>query len=122
MPRGNPNPSPSTRFKKGSCPNPGGKSKEQVAIERRNAQKAMEIREKLLNAMADKIDQFSDSEEQGERDKVLSFIEAAALKLIKDAEDRGLGSPVQDIKSSDGSMSPSGARRLSEFLDGKKPS
>mgnify|MGYP007103412854 CR=1 FL=1 len=33
MPKGNPNPSPETRFKKGSTPNPGGKTKKKKALE-----------------------------------------------------------------------------------------
>lgn len=102
----NKNPSPATRFKKGSCPNPGGKSKEQVAIERRNAQKAMEIRGKILEVMAEKIDEFLGAEEASGKDKVLLFLEASALKMLKDAEDRGLGSPIQDVRSGDGSMTP----------------
>lgn len=108
MPKGNPNPNMSglKPFKKGSCPNPGGKTKEQVAIERRNAQKAMEIREKILGVMAEKIDEFLGAEEASEKAKVLSFLEASALKMLKDAEDRGLGAPIQDVRSGDGSMTP----------------
>lgn len=105
------NPNPNQRglikFKKGKSGNPGGKSKERVALERRNAQKAMELREKLLNAMARKIDEFEASDEVADKDKILAFIEASVLKLIKDSEDRGLGAPVQDHRSSDGSMTPS---------------
>ena len=107
------NPNPSTahlkKFPKGKSGNPGGKSKEQVAIERRNAQKAMEIREKLLSVMADTIDDFLKPDESGsmpEKGKVLAFVEASALKLLKDAEDRGLGAPIQDVRSGDGSMTP----------------
>ncbi len=95
----NGNPSPKTRFKKGKSGNPGGKTQEQVAIERRNADTAMRIRERLLKAAEAKLATLTD-------DSALEFVEAAMLKLLKDAEDRGLGSPVQDIKSSDGSMSP----------------
>lgn len=112
----NPNMSGLRPFKKGSCPNPGGKTKEQVAIERRNAQKAMEIREKILGVMADKIDEFLGSGEEAEKGKVLGFLEASTLKMLKDAEDRGLGAPVQDHKSSDGSMSPNaGAQTLAKL-------
>lgn len=101
MPKGNPNPkpSPATQFKKGQSGNPGGKSKEQVAIERRNADAAMRIRQRLLAATEAKLKGLTD-------DQALEFIENAMLKMLKDAEDRGLGAPVQDIKSSDGSMSP----------------
>lgn len=95
----NKNPSPRTRFKKGETGNPGGKTKEQVAIERRNAEAAMRVRERLLRAAEAKLAKLDD-------DAALEFIEAAMLKLLKDAEDRGLGAPVQDHRSGDGSMTP----------------
>lgn len=97
------NPKPNTSglkpFKKGQTGNPGGKTKEQVAIERRNAEAAMRVRERLLAAAEAKLAQLDD-------DAALEFIGIAMLKLLKDAEDRGLGAPVQDLKSSDGSMTP----------------
>ena len=96
----NKNPSPKTRFPKGKSGNPGGKTAEQVAIERRNAETAMRIREKLLAAAERKLAALGDD------DAALELIEAAMLKLIKDAEDRGLGAPVQPHTSPDGSMSP----------------
>ena len=34
------------------------------------------------------------------------FVDQAMLKLLKDSEDRGLGAPVQDVRSGDGSMTP----------------
>lgn len=99
MPKGNPNPSPATRFPKGKSANPGGKTAEQVAIERRNADAAMRIRERLLKAAEAKLADMGD-------DAALDFIEASMLKLLKDAEDRGLGAPVQPLTSPDGSMKP----------------
>jgi len=99
MPKGNPNPSPKTRFKKGESGNPGGKTAEQVAIERRNADRAMRIREKALIALENLLDGKEDSQVAG------MILDAQALRLLKDAEDRGLGAPVQDIKNSDGSLS-----------------
>jgi hypothetical protein len=99
MPKGNPNPSPKTRFKKGESGNPGGKTAEQISIERRNADAAMRIRERLLKAAESKLDGLSD-------DGALEMIEAAMLKLLKDAEDRGLGAPVQPHTSPDGSFAP----------------
>lgn len=100
MARRNPkDPPKETRFKKGQSGNPGGKTKEQVAIERRNAEAAMRVRERLLKAAEAKLAKLDD-------DSALEFIEAAMLKLLKDAEDRGLGAPVQDLRSGDGSMTP----------------
>lgn len=116
--QGNPNPSPATRFVKGQSANPGGKSSEQVSIERRNAAAALRIRERMLQAAEATLDNLDGDQIA----KALEMIEPAMLKLLKDAEDRGLGAPVQDHRSSDGSMSPTGAHKLSEFLDVAKPS
>lgn len=76
-------------FKKGQSGNPGGKSKERVAAERRNAEKAIELRWKLLAAM-DGMDV----------DAIMSSMTGAEiLKLLKDAEDRGLGAPKQAVEA-----------------------
>lgn len=87
----NKNPSPQTRFRKGKTGNPGGKTAEQVAIERRNAETAMRIREKLLAAAERRLEAL------GEGEAALELVEAAMLKLLKDAEDRGLGAPKQSV-------------------------
>lgn len=100
MPNPNPNMSGLKSWQKGSSGNPGGKTSEQKRIELRNAETAMRIREKLLAALEDKIETIDAC------DNVIEFIEGATLKLLKDAEDRGLGAPVQDVRSGDGSMSP----------------
>lgn len=107
MPKGNPNPSPETRIGKPRGPSPG-QTKEQVAISRRNAETAMRIREKLLAAAEKKLTVL------GESDAALEFIEAAMLKLLKDAEDRGLGTAVQslNVESPNGSMTPNGGTAL----------
>lgn len=100
MARRNPNDPPKeTRFKKGQSGNPGGKTKEQKRIEIENAERAMRIRAKLLAATEAKLAAISE-------DKALEFVEAAMLKLLKDAEDRGLGAPVQAHTSPDGTMKP----------------
>lgn len=85
----NPNPSPSTRFKPGQTPNPGGKSSEQKRIELENARLAMEARNKFLMALTSALD-APDVD-------ILELMDAQALKLLKDSEDRGLGAPVQDV-------------------------
>lgn len=95
----NKNPSPKTRFKPGQTGNPGGKSKEQATLERRNAEAAMRIRARLLSATEAKLNEMSS-------DEAMELVEAAMLKLLKDSEDRGLGAPVQQHTSPDGSMTP----------------
>jgi len=101
MAQGNKNPSPATRFKPGKSGNPGGKSAEMVSIERRNAEAAMRIRERMLRATEARLVEMSSED-------VMALIEPAMLKLLTDSETRGLGAPVQpvDHSSTDGSMTP----------------
>lgn len=100
MPRGNPNPSPATRFGAGNKANPAGKTGETRRLELQNAETAMAIRQRILSAAQAKLNELSS-------DEVLEqYVEAAMLKLLKDSEDRGLGAPVQSHVSPDGSMSP----------------
>ena len=99
-PRGNPNPSPATRFGAGNNANPAGKTSEQKRLEYENAQAAMRIRARALAAVEAKLNECSTD------DAIAMLVEAAMLKLLKDSEDRGLGAPVQDVRSGDGSMTP----------------
>lgn len=86
----NPNPNPSTRFKPGQCPNPGGKTSEQKRLELENAERAMRIRDRLLRSVEAKL-------AESDMDASIEFVEAAMLKLLKDSEDRGLGAPKQSV-------------------------
>ena len=99
--KGNPNPSPKTRFSPGISGNPGGKTGEAKRLEVMNAEAAMRIRERLLRATEARLVEMSSEE-------VMALIEPSMLKLITDSETRGLGSPMQsvDLSSTDGSMSP----------------
>jgi len=93
----NSNPSPATRFRNGEIHNPGGKSKERVAQERQNAIDAINIRARMLKAMGDRMNGMTD-------DQIVEAMDAAALKMLKDAEDRGLGAPVQPVISPNSSF------------------
>lgn len=97
----NPNPSPETRFKPGTSGNPGGKTSAQRDLEVRNAELATRISNKFLEELATAV-------EGGSGDEVLAHVRAEVLKLIKDSQDRGLGTPRQSIEhtSPDGSMTP----------------
>lgn len=86
----NPNPSPETRFKPGSTPNPLGKTSEQRKAEVRSAEIAAVLREKALSRMMEKID-------AGEMDP-LDAITSDFLRLFKDSEDRAHGTPAQSMK------------------------
>ncbi|UNY40264.1 terminase small subunit [Paracoccus phage vB_PmaP_KLEP18-1] len=100
MPRGNPNPSPDTRIGGPRGPQPG-KRAGQRSMEIANAEAATRIRTKLL-------EELELSLEGAEGARALAEIRADVLKLLKDSEDRGLGSARQaiDHTSSDGSMKP----------------
>ena len=90
--KGNPNPSPETRFKPGQSGNPGGKTPEQRRLEIENAEKASKIRGRLLDAVLEATDGGAIPEQ----------VEAALLKLLKDSEDRGLGAPEQPLTGPEG--------------------
>ena len=99
MAKGNPNPSPATRIKPGEKRNPGGRTSESKKLELMNAEAAMRIRQRLLRATEARLVELSTEE-------VMSLIEPAMLKLLTDSETRGLGAPVQDLRSGDGSLTP----------------
>lgn len=85
--KGNPNPSPETRFQPGNNANPSGKSSVQRLLEIENAERATRIAGKLLAALDDATVDGA----------TLNLIDPAVLKLIKDSQDRGLGTPKQSI-------------------------
>jgi hypothetical protein len=87
MPKGNPNPSPSTRFGQPNGPRPN-KTTEQKKREQKNAELATKIRGRMLRALNKLIESKSDEE------IVTEQLTSEALKLIKDSEDRGLGTAV----------------------------
>ena len=106
---GNPNPSPATRFQKGSVGNPKGKTSEQKKLEMntavaalRNAEAAIRIRERVLRAAEARLNELSSEE------VIAEYVEAAMLKLLTDSETRGLGAPQQavDVTSKGESISP----------------
>lgn len=89
-----------TRFGAGNKANPIGKTSKQRKAEIANAEKATLVRGRLLDAVI----------EATAGGASLEFIEAGILKLIKDAEDRGLGTAVQsmNVESPNGTMTPKG--------------
>lgn len=104
MPKGNPNPSPKTRWKKGQSGNPGGKSPGQRAAEIEAARIAAELRLKALSTLQDKMDKRKSITD----DDLMLLLNPGTLKLFKDSEDRAHGTPAQSVNhtSDDGSMSP----------------
>jgi hypothetical protein len=75
-------------WEKGQSGNPGGKRKGQKAAELKNAELATKIRGRMLRALNKLIESKTDEE------IVTEQLTSEALKLIKDSEDRGLGTAV----------------------------
>lgn len=81
--------------------NPNGKTAEQKRLEMLNAESAMRIRARMLEAVERKLLADDVTQEQADT-AALDMVEAAMLKLIKDSEDRGLGAPVQALTGPEG--------------------
>lgn len=107
MAKGNPNPSPATQFKPGKSGNPGGKTAEHVAAERKAAEMAAKMRVRILSSMQEKLEAGVDP---------LELLSGDIVRLFKDSEDRAHGTPKQalDHTSSDGSMTPQPSRIIIE--------
>lgn len=103
-------------FAPGQSGNPGGKTREQKRREMRNAEMATRLQEFLLEREIAAIESPADAEASrlvrralrevlspGQLETVLSTLSIALtterLKLIKDAQDRGLGAPTQTIEA-----------------------
>ena len=77
--------------------NPQGKTSEQKRLEMLNAEAAMRIRARMLEAVERKLMGDGVSPEKADA-AAIEMVEAAMLKLIKDSEDRGLGAPTARIE------------------------
>lgn len=90
----------------GNPGNPGGKTSEQRKAEIANAERATRLRGRMLAALEKSLDAaFANGDEADKA--AIEAIGSDTLRLIKDSEDRGFGTPTMPIdhKSSDGSMS-----------------
>lgn len=74
-------------FQPGQSGNPGGKTSEHRHLEIKAAELAARIQFDLVNALADVVKDGGTM--------AMEQIKGDVLKLIKDAQDRGYGSPVQ---------------------------
>lgn len=112
MPKGratNRNPSPATRFGAGVSGNPIGKTSEQRQAEIRNAWLATKIQEKMLEAVAAMIDSNPAA--------AIERIDPPTLKLVKDAQDRGLGTPQGAVDITTNGKDMRGGLDLSKLSD-----
>jgi hypothetical protein len=85
--------------------NPQGRTSEQRKMEIANAERATRIRARMLEALEGLMNDHPEKEAI-----VGNLVKGDILRLIKEAEDRGLGTPVQSInmESPDGTMTPRG--------------
>jgi hypothetical protein len=83
--------------------NPQGATSAQRQMEIANAELATQIRNRMLEALAGQMNEHPEKEAIVEK-----LIKADILNLLKQAEDRGLGTPKQsiDLESPNGTMSP----------------
>jgi hypothetical protein len=97
MAKGNPNPSPATRFgsKNGNPINLGGKTVKQREAEYRAAENAAIIRDIAISGMLEALSAEPDAVKRGELAR--SMINSDSLRLFKDSEDRAHGTPKQSV-------------------------
>ncbi len=80
-------------FKPGQSGNPGGKSSEQRRLEIENAEIATQLRSRLLRSLVTEFDEIDAKD-----GTIAGAIKTEILKLIKDSEDRGLGTPIATVQ------------------------
>ena len=104
-----------TQFKPGQSGNPGGKTSEQRRLEVENAERATRLHNRMLAGLEAELNA---AEEDGDK-MAVQMITANILKLIKDAQDRGLGTAVQsvNVESPNGTMTPRAAIDLGRLDD-----
>ena len=103
------------QFQKGNKGNPKGKTSEQKKLEYQNHELALQAKNRFLRALVAK-------QEEQSTDEVLEGMSGAdILRLIKDAEDRVVGTPRQsiDVESPQGTMTPQIVERIIVSKDDK---
>lgn len=99
------NPQNLTSWKPGESGNPGGRTKEQIAKQRRNGEIATEIRTYLLESHLEQIENARLAIELGQDPKGFMIeVNSDLLRLLTDSENRGFGTPVArtEISGKDG--------------------
>ena len=118
-----------TRFKKGGVGNAKGKTSEQKKQEYRNAEAATRLRGRMLEALERELEEADElalvaimannPDAVKKVDAAKLMINANVLKLLKDTEDRGLGTPVQsvNVESPNGTMTQQPSAMIREIYD-----
>ncbi|HET7412461.1 MAG TPA: hypothetical protein VFJ18_07335 [Pararhizobium sp.] len=93
------------RFQPGQSGNPGGKTSAQRKLEVQNAEKATRIRNRLLTALEHVVGK-DDGQEMCPEDvaAALKGITPEVMRMLTDAENRGLGAPKQTVEVDDRRM------------------
>lgn len=112
MAKGNPNPSPATRFKAGKSGNPSGKSTKHQKAEHRAAEISAILRAAALSSLQEKV-------EAGEI-SALDAINSDMLRLFRDSEDRAHGTPKQSVEHAGEGGGPL-VVKLVRFADDQPP-
>lgn len=81
------------QFQKGESGNPKGKTSSQRAMEIANAERATRIRGRFLEALEGLMNEHPEKERLIEE-----RLTSEVLRLIKESEDRGLGTAVQSVR------------------------
>lgn len=84
------------RFKPGVSGNPGGKTSKQRKAEIVNAERATRLRSRMLKALEKKLDDAMTAE--GDDLAAVAAIQNDVLRLLKDTEDRGFGTPTAKVE------------------------
>ena len=89
--------------------NPQGATSVQRKMEIENAERATRIRKRLLESLECVM-----LENPTKENIISEYLKTEVMKLIKESEDRGLGTPKNtvDISSTDGTMTPPSVIRL----------
>ena len=92
-----------SQFQAGQSGNPGGKTSDQRKLEIANAERATRIRGRFLEALEGLMLEHPEKETLIEE-----RLTSEVLRLLKESEDRGLGTAVQSInhESPQGTMTP----------------
>lgn len=87
------------KWKPGQSGNPGGKTSEQKRREMENAELATKARGRFLAALNKALGEFDhDQLDAKAAGKVLARMSPDVMRLLTDAENRGLGTPKQSVE------------------------
>lgn len=99
MAKGNPNPSPETRFKPGQSGNPSGRSSEELKAHVEAAKIAAKLKLEALSCLQELVTNETDGEKLTKEDIISMLMNGDALRMFKEVEDRAYGTATQSINN-----------------------